>query len=530
MVLSVEISGLRTFELTRKNCIMEFEGMELFLDDRYVSSMGNMRRVVQRAEMHPDNPLIKQDYPWEQGGVCLLGTAYYDTDRDLYQMWYMSVGKNYPAEKFMAYAESKDGIEWYKPLFDHNPYEDIKQTNIVFGSGFTVTGPSVLRNPDPNCDPGKRYLVLFNSYCREHPEDSADLGFRHDYVAYSPDGIHWSPSKGQPAFSGKADATQCAVWDPRAKVFHAYVRRTIDNAYGQRIRTWSHVQSPDFIEWGPARELLRMDDEDGEDDGQIQQLAITYYDGIFIGLLSYFRIEHYYNADGSGLEGVGGAVGFAERDKTGPDGPIDEGPQINDIQLLTSRDGVHFTRVGDREAFMPASRIEGLFSTTGHRTSCHMVQAKDEVRVYCDGRLRGWRKGFTMQIGLGSIRRDRFVAMEPSRKREVGVIELVPMDYPDPNLFLNATTMGMAYYKHVSVGTIRAEVVTFDGKAIEGFSKDDAVPIDGDSLDHPLEWTSDGNRYNLAKLPSQVKDPVRLRLWMHNAKVFALRDASHMGK
>ncbi len=498
---------------------MDFTGIELFLDDRYISCTHNVSRRVQQAAVHPDSPIIAREHPWEQAHVCLNGTVHYEAERDLFRMWYMAVGKNYPTEKFMAYAESRDGVHWTKPMLDLVPYEDIRKTNILFGAGFAVTGPAVVRNPDPS-DPDKRYLVSFNSYTKTH-DDSADIAdgiARWNYVAHSPDGIHWKPPQGRKAFGGKADACQSAVWDPVKQVFRVYARRTLVDPLGQRVRTWAYVESPDFFHWGPTLELFRLDEEDGGSDGQIQQLAVTRYDGIYVGLLAQFRIERYYQ----GPEG-----GYMKWDQSGPQGEgIDEGPQINDIQLVTSRDGIHFTRVGDRALFLPATRREGVFSTTGCRTAGSLVIARDKVHIFCDGRLGGWGQRSPMQIGLATIPVDRFVSLEPDRKRHEAVVELVPMIYPDTDLRLNATTMGQVYTTEASVGRIWPEVADADGHPIEGFSRKEAVPVDGDAFDHPLTWTRDGASYDMKALPDRPEAPVRLRFWLDNAKIFALRTAS----
>ncbi|MAE64767.1 MAG: hypothetical protein CMJ18_10915 [Phycisphaeraceae bacterium] len=497
---------------------MDFTGVELFLDDRFVSFTDNIRRRVQTAQVHPESPLIRREHPWEQGHVCLLGSVRHDPERDLLRMWYMAVGKNYPTEKFMAYAESDDGVHWTRPMLDLVPYEGIRKTNILFGDGFAVTGPAVLPNPDQS-DPERRFLVTFNSYTKTHDDtlDISDTIARWNYIAWSPDGIHWNPPQGRKAFGGKADSCQSTVWDPVARVFRAYVRRTLFDPLGQRVRTWAYLESPDFEHWGPTQELLRLDAGDGGSDGQIQQLSITRYDGIYIGLLSMFRVEQYYQ----GPEG-----GYLKWDRSGPQGDLDEGPQINDIQLVTSRDGVNFTRVGDRQIFLGATRREGVFSTSGHRTAGNLVVFRDKVHIFCDGRLGGWGQRSPMQIGLATVPVDRFVSMEPDRKYREGVIELVPLVFPDTRLRLNASTRNTVYTKETSVGCIWPEAADPDGHAIAGFSRKDAVPMDGDRFDHPLQWKRDGKTYDLSALPQRAETPVRLRFWMDNAKVFSLRTES----
>ncbi len=251
-------------------------------------------------------------------------------------------------------------------------------------------------------------------------------------------------------------------------------------------------------------ELIRTDVRDGYPDVQIQQLTVTRYDGIYIGLLSLFRIKQYVEVDGG----------------------IDEGQQVNDIQLLTSRDGIHFTRVADRSVFMPHTD-RGEFGTLGFRTS-QLVKHDDKVLIYCDGRildvdgpegthLDGRLPG--MEIGLFTLPRDRFVALTPRRLREESLVELTPMRYPDGPLLLNASV--------VKSGSIEAEIATLDGSSVvEGFTRSDSVKITGDSLDHEILWQRDGRTYALSALPEELRNkPLRLRLWIRQGKVFALRSS-----
>ncbi len=73
-------------------------------------------------------------------------------------------------------------------------------------------------------------------------------------------------------------------------------------------------------------------------------------------------------------------------------------------------------------------------------------------------------------------------------------------------------------------GQVEAEAVDFDGKPIDGFGRKDAVPVVGDSLDHDVLWRKSGESYDLGALPADLRDkPVRLRFWMRQARIFALR-------
>ena len=495
---------------TEKRPGMEFSGIELFLDDELISYTKNIRREIVQPTMHPDSPIIQREYDWESAYNCAYGRVMFDDDRGVFRMWYSAygsfsvTGEPYRDEQYMCYAESDDGIHWKKPLMDICPLPGHERTNIVMGTkAGNCHGPCVLLNPDQR-DPERRFLVLFDSYPKWHKEDAKRHGFkgRACFVAVSPDGLHWSPPGGRYAFAGKADSGQSVIWEPRMQTFRAYTRLTTKDAFGQRIRTWKMNESTDFLNWTEPMELFRTDERDGYPDMQVQQVAMTRYEGIYIGLLSLFRIEQY-------VESPGG---------------IEEGPQYNNIQLVTSRDGIHFTRVANRAVFIPHRR-PGEFGTHGFRTM-QLLRHDDNVYIYCDGRVidpdvpigvefeRERLPG--IDIGLFTLPRDRFVALVPRRVREAALVELIPMQYPDGQLWLNAAVF--------EAGVIEAELATFDGySVVKGFSRSDAVPITGDALEHKVLWQRDGKTYSLDALPEKYEGKaVRLRLWIRQAKVHAL--------
>lgn len=511
---------------------MQFGGIELFLDDERIAWTRNIRREIQPARRHEANPVISREYPWEASYATIYGSVLYDDERDVFRMWYNAYGEVYFNQQMLAYAESKDGVHWEKPLMEHSSWPGHERTNIVMGPDPNLHGPGIIRNPDPD-NGAERYLLMFDSYPRWR-ENAAALGIhgRWCYTATSADGLRWSPQKGRPAFAGKADSCQSVVWDERTKTFKAYVRGVIErDPFGQRIRYCRLVESPDFVNWGEPIELWRPDEEDGYPDVQVQQLAVTMYEGISIGLLSLFRIARrvpIYEDGGAGGEPARKQAmerelaGLPDNEQSRAISGYNEGLQINDIQLVTSRDGVHFSRVADRQCFMRKNEPENWIAMGG-TTSSHITMASqmllhdDAVWIYFakgDGRPDGGK-----HIGLATIPRDRFVAMLPERLVDDAVIELVPMRYPDGTLQLNACTS--------PVGVIRAEIADFDGAVVEGFERENAVPVTGDSLDHPVTWQRAGETYTLNRLPPELRDrPVRLRFWLHQARIFALRAAA----
>lgn len=476
---------------------MDFLGIELFLDDEMISYTRNMRRELHQARKYEHNPIITNEYPWEGTHVTLYGSVLADESRGVLRMWYNAYGEKYYEQQTLAYAESEDGIHWDKPMMDYVSWEGYKKTNILMGPDPNLHGPCVILNPDQT-DPSRRFLLLFDSYARYHPEVSDNpAAWRACYAAESPDGFRWSPSQGRLAFAGKADSGQCVVWEPLAGKFRAYARNHSKDINGSCNRIFRLVESTDFIHWETPTELFRPDELDGEPDRQLQQIAVTRFDGLYVGLLGLFR-----------------------RSQCFRDSPthIHEGDQLDEIQLITSRDGVRFTRVADRAVFLPKSQPP-QWGTGGQRMASQMVLHKDKVLVYYGSRGQDASGVLDkpLQIGLATIPRDQFVSMVPNQLLETGMLELRPLVYRGGSLYLNTTVL--------AGGSVCAELTDFEGTPIEGFDRDNAIAIEEDGLDQPVRWKAGDRSVSLNELGSGHRfQPLRLRLWIHHAHVHALRE------
>ena len=69
-----------------------------------------------RAENDPQNPLVRADRPWEGWRISIYGTVLYDQDEQRFKMWYTTDESDDFPNYAVAYATSRDGIAWEKPL------------------------------------------------------------------------------------------------------------------------------------------------------------------------------------------------------------------------------------------------------------------------------------------------------------------------------------------------------------------------------------------------------------------------------
>ena len=112
----------------------------------------------------------------------------------------------------------------------------------------------------------------------------------------------------------------------------------------------------------------------------------------------------------------------------------------------------------------------------------------------------------TRAIGLGTLRPDGFVAVEPTGR--MGEMTTKPFRVSANTLLVNADAHG---------GSVTVEVLDADGVARQGFGRADAEPLASDSLAHKVAWKS---HPDLSSLTGEV---VRLKFRIKEAKMFSFR-------
>ena len=475
-----------------------FSGWELFLDDEAISWTKNITRRMVPPEKHPASPIVRADSPWESLYCTLHGTVRFDPQLDRFRMWYTAIGPEYRKQRYLAYAESEDGVAWNKARLDLIPFGEHQQTNLLLGGNMNVVGPSVFMLPD--ADPEERYMVFFDSYTRHRPESpESKLTGRAVYAASSPDGIHFTPKFGRLVALGKSDTCQSAVWNPERQVIQLYLRGVNEYAVAgggrQRVRYVRYVESPDGHGWTEPIELLRADEQDGAPDSQIHQISVTRYGAGFLALLTLFHIERLEY----GVEHRGERFEVVERG-------------VTDTQLAYSRDGLHWRRVADRQTFLPLGHA-GDWDAGWIVTASNLMVHEDEVWIYYAGAPDRFSIGGTA-IGLAKSRLDRLVALRPRQLSSDGIVELKPFRY-DGDVVVNADA-GLG-------GEIRCEILDFEGRVLEGFDRDSAEPLSSDELRLPLRWA---DRTVADAMQANGGRAIRLRFYLRNAELFAVRNAA----
>ncbi|NQU75880.1 MAG: hypothetical protein HQ546_06155, partial [Planctomycetes bacterium] len=187
---------------------------QLFLDDRMVEEVRNVRRTQHHPVKYEGNPLIKQDKPWEMSIYMRAAQVVYDAQEKVFKCLYEDLnlaaewgGKGHGEASHLLYAVSRDGVTWEKPLMDHVLYKGQK-TNIVVAPSRALdaaahSGTLLYDVVEP--DPAKRFKLMYNGdkTGANHPKrrtqrTSGSFGLD---LAFSPNGIDWTPYPHNPVVS-----------------------------------------------------------------------------------------------------------------------------------------------------------------------------------------------------------------------------------------------------------------------------------------------------------------------------------------
>ena len=466
---------------------------QLFLDDWLIERAGNLTRRVCPVVKHPGNPVIRPEEDWEPRSYLLFGSVLHDEEEGLWKAW--SDGR----EGGVFYFTSPDGVHWQRPALGLFPVDGRPTNRVVLPRGempdprwhsfqefFGVS--KVAEEPDPERRYHMGWLWLDREYsgpheARFHPDQRRGLG-----VAFSPDGIHWTPHE-EPATYATCDGQTHWFRDDASGKWVLYGRtkhvdeekRAAQGAHPHFSNNWgravARAESFDFIHWTPdeGEPVLTADAQDGPLD-EIYSMGVFPYQGLYIGLVQVF---HNY-PDGVWL----------------------------DPQLAVSRDSVHFERLSDRSPFIPVGEV-GAWDRFNHSVANNRpIPVGDELRFYYSGRssvhstiFRQADDGkgvlpFDAAIGFGTIRRDRFAAMEAGF--DGGTLRTKPLVLTGSRLHLNAACR----FGIIEVGLLGEDGSQLASETVQG----------EDAIDIPVQ---------LPALAQHAGRPVRLEFRIRNAQLYS---------
>lgn len=458
-------------------------GRRLFLDQEDIETSRNVQ--FRHHQATKSGPVLRPERAWEAQRVYCFGTVIRDDDQ--YRMWYIArlgpgsagraPGLVDPGD-IVCLATSEDGLEWERPSLGITPFDGSSDTNILFPNGHC---PSVYYDTSASDD--ERYKMAVHGW-----GDTTGYTLR-----YSADGLHWRFYPESPMFGESVrNEVMCIARDPRTLRFFAYHRRWADN-YKPRRRVIAASWSDDFRNWSPARLVVVPDERDiragfGDRVGtEFYNMTGCWYETQFVGFLPVFTVNSY----------------EPERRESGSivspwDGPIE-------AELVHSRDGYIWQRYDDRTPILPRGQDGDFDAGCILGCSSSLVVLDDEVRLYYTGVTTthgGPMPPKKISIGLARWRRDGFVSA--SAHAAAGSLETVPLDPAGSRLMINADAAG---------GDITAELLSTDGRVLEGYSAKDCRVMREDSTSSYVGWrTRDG---------IDAQKPLRIRFHLKNADLFS---------
>ena len=470
---------------------------QLFLDDGCIQSMFDVKRRLHQPQKC--GPVLRPDRAREQISLQSRSVPQWNAEKDVWEWWYWASYRVPPygpyqstAVSLVHYAVSPDGARWETPTLGLHEWRGSKQNNIAEDpqKGHRSIYHVIRDEPDP--DPARRYKGLFGSEGRQ--------------PAVSHDGFNWTMLDVKPIPS--SDESHF-TYDESSGQYLAMVKHGTEWGRSVFLST-----SKDFVNWTEPKLILHSDEtdkenrrrrieavcsdpaylsppivDDGDYIGEVYQMSVMPYEGIYVGLPVLFN--------------PAGAVPPPRMNYTG----------INQVELATSRDLYSWTRVADREVFIPISPWDGVAYDTAQTLSCGRPLVRgDEIWVYYNAlRFRSYAdiheekyKDFFEDDGalnLAKLRLDGFVSLEAEQQGEVVT---KPLLWSEGMLHTNADASG---------GELRAEVLDAETMfPLPGFTADKCVPFREDNLRGCLRWEGRNGAPG---------GPARIRFLLQRAQIYA---------
>lgn len=448
---------------------------QLFLDDYLIDTIKDAKR-----RMHPPTrreTVLVGDRPWDEASVAFMSII---RDGDLYRGYYRCDHKDSSQvsnPRHTAYAESLDGIHWNKPNLGLLDFAGSKDNNLIWmGPGANF---SAFVDTNPATPPERRYKAVV----RTGRAEGEALGAPGSCVLAlsSSDGIHWRTMQDEPILTdGPFDSFNVAFWDEWTGRYVIYTRG-VGGASGPflgGVRWIRRATSDDFIHWSRL-ELI--------DTGEIPS-------------------EHLYtNACVPYERAPGTYMMFPSRyviDHT-PDPDWSNGPGVNDIVLMTSRDGITWDRTF-KEAFIRPGLDRENWHERGIYAERGIIQTSpDTLSMYCSDH---WRYP-TTRICRYVLRTDGFVSVNAGYRG--GEFVTRPIIFEGSELELNYSTS--------AVGSVRVEVQDEEGRSQQGFTLADFPELYGDRIGERISWAAGPD------VSAFAGRPVRLRFVLKDADVYAFK-------
>ncbi len=483
--------------------------LELFVDNFLIESIDGLKHQLHNPI--PREIVLTLDAPWE-GNVCGYYTVF--KDESVYRMYYR--GSDYLPENnssthktVTCYAESNDGIHWYRPNLYIAEFDGTRKNNIVYdGAGADNFVP--FKDTNPNCPIEEKYKAIATV--------NASDGLRCLIGFYSPDGFYWWKIKDEPIIKDEYngfDSQNLVFWDSNIGKYRAYWRvyrkrgtnqavnpNNVDN-HNTIVRDIKTATSDDFIHWSKPVWLKYPNAPEEE----LYTNQVTPYlraPHIYLG----FPTRYIYRGWSDSMKRL---PGLGHRKLRAELSEERSGTALTDGLFMTSRDGITFNRW--KEAFIrPGLRTANNWAY-GDNYQCWGIiitravieESPDELSFFVSEK---YRIPGGSRLRRFSMRTDGFVSINASGSG--GEMITKPFIFNGNRLILNFSTS--------AAGNIRVGILDEQCHPIEGYTLEDCSDIFGDDIERIVTWNKNG-----ADIKKIAGKPVRLKFVMKDADLYSMR-------
>jgi hypothetical protein len=403
----------------------------------------------------------------------------------------------------LCYAESEDGITWHKPEIGLIMFQGSTSNNLVapLDERQSMQGATVYI--DDRAPAESRYR-LWTKY--QPRDDEVEAGVSPGlWAMHSPDGLNWTYDEGQPNPSDQmCDTQNVFFWDDRIEQYVGYTRvhetqlrdEAAEMQHGKRYRSVGRITSQDFRTWSQPTLIVLQGDS-------LDLSAALPADSVERPQMDFYTNAVYKHSEADDAYFMMPAAYHHWE--------ADDSPATMDVQLLTSRDGIIWNRMGDREPFLRRG-LDGTPNGGMIMANVWPVHTDSETWIYYAGRGNlhnsAARDGSNTGLFRAVLRRDGWVSADTGLSG--GEFVTPPVTHSGISLELNVDCG--------AGGWLAAEIQDVEGRAIEGYALKDCETVTNNAIAARVSWTGPGH-----KIPSE--EPIRLRVAMRSAKLYSFRFA-----
>ena len=449
-----------------KNEVIQLGGKrEIFVDYYLIDKLEGVQIV--KHTPRDEGPVIYFDKPWEGifCGYCTIIKV-----GDVYRVYYRGL-KGGSSLQTTCYAESKDGINWEKPVLGLFEVDGSIKNNVILVTGPATHNFSPFFDTNPDAKSDQKYKALGgNSKSGLIP-----------YV--SSDGIHWKILQDEGVIKkGAFDSQNVSFWSESERCYVCYFRTT-NNGF----RSVSRATSNDFVNWSEPVAMAFGD---------------TPLEHLYTQQTSpYFRAPHIYVAIGGRLM-PGRQVLTEEQAKKLN---VDPGyfKDCSDAYFMTTRGGNIYDRTFMEAFIRPGIGLDNWVSRSNYPALNVVQTSPEEMSIYVN---QDYAQP-TAHLHRYSLRLDGFTSI--SAPYRGGEVITKPFTFSGHELEINYSTS--------AAGEIRFEIQDENGRPVPGYTMEESQTIIGNEIERVILWNGKGDLQNLA---SKI---VRLRIYMKDADLYSIR-------